>query len=233
MQGYDAIAPTQRDKTSQITSWLGQLARTVRHQQQLTQQQRANMVAEYTEMLLRSDIPASAYCLDALSAVTSENDWWPPVGALKRLLEEFALVQRVRSSNARQPLQISGGTIKARELSETDKNWLRSWQGNEQMNWNLPDEVGSTDQERAGRRKIWLSMLKRYAPAVYEMVTGVSLDRVDPSDWKDAARVRRSVQNIEGGPCQRYFFEAALCAVTRHAPENISIVEEAMKAARV
>lgn len=229
----DTLAPLNRDRSLHIAGWLGRLARTTRHQQRLSPDETKAMLAEYTEMLLRCDIPGSAYCLDALSAVTEQSDWWPAVGALARMLEEFALVQRVRRSNASQPLQIAGSTTKARELSETDKNWLRSWQQNEQMNWNLPNETGATDQERSERRKIWLSMLKRYSPAVHEMVTGVEAGSRDPRDWKDTDRLNHTLRRISEGPFQPSFFRCVQAAVGKHAPENMGLVVDAMKAANV
>ncbi|MBR0560063.1 hypothetical protein [Neokomagataea anthophila] len=191
------------------------------------------MLAEYAEMLLRREVPASAYCLDALSVVTEQSDWWPPVGSLARMLEEFALVQRVRRSNANQPLQISGSTTQARKLSETDKNWLRSWHQNEQLNWNLPDENGATDEQRSERRKIWTSMLRRYSPTVHEMVTGVDPGSRDPRDWQDADRLRHTLRRISEGPFQPSFFRCVQAAVGKHAPDNMGLVIEAMQAANV
>ena len=233
MSNLDTIAPLNRDKAAQISSWLGRLARSVRHQQQLTQSQREDMVAEYAEILLRHDIPGSAYCLDALSVVTGQFDWWPPVGALVRSMEEFSLIQRVQRSNVRRPLQISGSGTKPRDLSEADKNWLRSWQQNEQMNWNSADEKSSTDQERAERRRIFLSMIHRYAPSVHEMVTGIQSDARDPRDWKDRGRLEHTLQRISEGPFQPSFFRCAHAAVKKHAPENLPLVVAAMQEASV
>ncbi|CAI9119563.1 hypothetical protein [Brytella acorum] len=48
-----------------IAKWLARLARVVRHHQQLSDFDRGEMIADYTAMLLRDDLPCAAFSTEA------------------------------------------------------------------------------------------------------------------------------------------------------------------------
>ncbi|AQS90474.1 hypothetical protein A0U94_05310 [Gluconobacter albidus] len=222
------------DNRHAIGTWLTRLARLVRHQQTLTDFTRGEMIADYTAMLGRDGFHAAAFSTPALHDVAEACEWWPAYSRLRELLAESWKVQQVRIQNAREPLpQIVGPAGRPlAPLTPSEEVWLRYWRQGESMNWNEPDQFASTDEAREARRRIALSMVRRYAPAAAERITGRPADQTDPTDWHDVARLRRSIALTDGHPMAMAFLNCARAAVAKNAPENLQIVDDAIDKAQ-
>jgi len=221
------------DLKFKIGKWLTRLARMVRHQQQLSDFERGEMVADYTAMLLDDELPGAAFSNSALHAVAEVCEWWPPYRQLAKLIREDWAVQQVRIENA-QTLRIAGPTDgNLPPLDGTNEIWWRYWTRNEMTNWTGADETGLPDSVPVGRRKIGLSMLKQFAPFAYQRAVGGRPDEQDPTDWKDRNRLARTLREAKSHPLKAVVLRCIQAAVKKNAPDNLPMVEDEMIAEKV
>ncbi|WP_029606137.1 hypothetical protein [Kozakia baliensis] len=212
-----------------ISAWLVKLARLVRRQ---TGDADKEQIAEYVEVILRRELPKAAFNRDSLAYCVDGCEWWPAVSPLCERIEEHWQVQRFRLERDTH-LRLSGLGDAGKPLTATEETWRRYWDRNEMTNWVNADEIGVRDDEIARRRKVGLSMVKQFAPKVWERVTGKSSGREDPADWHDAQRLRRTLGQTKGHPMAGTLFRCLHAAVKHNAPANLAMVEDAMSQAGV
>lgn len=205
-----------------ITAWLLKLASLVRKSQGDGDR---SQIAEYVEFILRRNLPTDAFDRDSLAYVVDGSEWWPAVSPLADKIAEYWAVTKTRRQNA-QFVQIEGPRSSAVRLSENDERWRRYWVRHEQTNWVEADETGITDAVIASRRKIGLSMVKRYAPAAYEQIVGSQVD--DIATWTNENRLRSMLAALNDHPFKQVMLRCIQAAVTHRAPRLLGMVETAL-----
>lgn len=223
----ELIATDRPQAAKAIATWLTRLARMVRHQGQMTPQERGAMVAEYAEMLLRTDLPDAAFNFDALHYVAEGCEWWPAFSVLASKLQEHWAIKRVQMEN-RQHLRIAGPSDSA-PLSPSDENWMRFWRRNEDMGWTQGDEKIADEHAKVARKRNGLSMIRRYAPDAYQRITGkLAEDRGTGQDWHDARQLTSTLRALRDHPFKAVMLRAIQAAVKNRAPEHLGLVQDAI-----
>lgn len=216
-------AHNDRPKAQLIGIFLGRLANSVRHQKALDHGEKRDLIATYTEMLLRRDIPGFCYDLNALDYVLRDTEWFPTLNALADILEQYRRVHESRRQSERASVIQIGGP-KRLELDEKAKMWLRYWRTGENLNWAIePGEISVDDHVREHRRSVALSLLKTYARPVWEDLVGAD-DR--SNDWQDERRIHRTLVNLDDHPMRVQLTRILKTAVERYSPRYLWMFED-------
>lgn len=215
---------TQNDpqKARLIMRFMGQIARATRHHQQLSQAERQNLVADYTEMLMRRSIPGFCYGMDGLAFVLNGLEWFPTLNTLAALLEEYRTTAERKARHAGHTLRINN--MSGRALTHSEQAWLRFWQNGESLHWATQQGEMTVDERTQRRRRAnALSLLKRYAPFVWRSLT--SAHEARGNDWTDPQHIRRSLRELDGHPMHATLVEMLRAAVAKHAPHNLHLID--------
>lgn len=207
-----------------ITTWLTRLARMVRHQGQMSASERGAMIAEYCEMLLRTELPEAAFNLDALHYVADAVEWWPAYSTLRQKLEEHWAYKKTQLIDGRLPLLEVGGDYEP--LSTADHVWINGWRREEFNHWARDGESRPDEQTIEKRRRVKLSLMRRHAPKAYQRITGKAANPGPNSDdWQCASSLKRTVQDLRDHPARAILMRVLQAAVKAKAPQHLHLVE--------
>lgn len=216
----DLHAARDPEGTKRIVRWLNDLALLVsRRDRDATREQ----IALYAEMLCR-DFGKDAFNTDTLHLVASGLEWWPSLTALVARIEEAWKVVRLRWERRGVPLMLPPGASSI-ELSPHDKTELEYFQRRESAGWIEASDTAHTMPDIAARRSRGLAFLKSRSLPAWRVITG-SREECNDQDWKDCKALTATCRNASQSPYAAAFSRMIRDAVSRHAPENMDIVDK-------
>lgn len=165
MPALKSVSPTST-QLKHVSAWVWRLSGLTRFPSDQARD-RAQVLADTAEGLVRTDLPSTAFCTESLFDIADKNEWFPAFKPLKSQVEEWWSVKNHRKL----PLEIPEAlkSIYA-SLTPHEKSSVDSFLRNRAVGWKHENEQEITRKEAARRCRFQLRLMDQISFSLAEAI---------------------------------------------------------------